>query len=84
MQLQGGRTLSENLADLPRACDRGCKRNSKGDPYYWIGYKLNLEVADASVPVSAILTSASMHDSQAAIPCAQRVQALDELKDSAL
>jgi hypothetical protein len=87
LDLQGARTLAENLAELPGHCDRGCKRNSKGDPYYWVGYKLHLETTDGGVPVSAILTSASLHDSQAAIPLAQmsaqRVTALYELKDSA-
>lgn len=87
LDLQGGRTLEENLADLPRACDRGCKRNSKRDPYYWHGFKLHLETSDAGVPVSAILTSASVNDNQAAIPLAQmsarRVRALYELKDAA-
>lgn len=87
LELQGGRMLAENLADLPRVCDRGCKRNSKRDPYYWRGYKLHLETSDSGVPVSALLTSASLHDGQAAIPLAQlsarRVTALYELKDSA-
>ncbi len=87
LDLQGGRTLEENLADLPMACDRGRKRNSKGDSYCWVGYKLHLDVTDAGVPVSSILTSASLHDNQAAIPLAQmstrRVTALYELKDAA-
>ena len=32
LELQPGRTLAENLADLPARCDAGCKRNSTPDP----------------------------------------------------
>ena len=71
LEVQGGRSVEENLADLPRACDCGAKKNSKGHNQYWRGYKLHLDVADGEIPVSAILTSASLHDSQAAIPLAQ-------------
>lgn len=34
----------------------------------WNGYKLHIDTADCGIPVSALLTSASMHDSLAAIP----------------
>ena len=71
LDLQGGRSLTENLADLPTACDIGCKRNSKGHQECWIGYKLHLDTIDGDIPVSAILTSASVNDSQVAIPLAQ-------------
>lgn len=60
--------LSEMLADLPRGCDVGGKKNSKGNPEWWIGYKLHLDVDDNGIPLTALVTSASMHDSQAAIP----------------
>jgi hypothetical protein len=87
LELQPQRSLAENLADLPRVCDIGCKANSKGHTEYWVGYKLHLDCIDGDIPVSAILTSASVHDSQAAIPLAQmtaqRVTALYELMDSA-
>ncbi len=56
------------LADLPTGGDVGAKRNAKGFRHAWAGYKLHLDVADADIPVAAILTSASPHDSQAAIP----------------
>ena len=55
----------------PRACDWGCKKNSQSKQECWRGYKLHLDVIDGDIPVSAILTSASLHDSQAAIPLAQ-------------
>lgn len=87
LQLQPGRSLAENLADLPCVCDSGSKRGSQGQPVYWRGYKLHLDVIDGDIPVSAILTSASTHDSQAAIPLmqmsAQRVQSLYQLMDAA-
>jgi hypothetical protein len=87
LALQPERSLAENLAGLPQPCDIGCKKNSKGHTEHWIGYKLHLDVMDGDIPVSAILTSASVHDSQAAIPLAQmsaqRVTALYELMDAA-
>ena len=57
------------LADLPRACDVGSKRNAKGHTTSWIGYKLHVDTADGGIPISCIMTSASTHDSQVAIPC---------------
>jgi hypothetical protein len=87
LQLQPARTLSENLADLPRVCDSGAKKGSKGHMEYWRGYKLHLDIIDGDIPISAVLTSASTHDTQAAIPLtqmsAQRVQALYQLMDAA-
>lgn len=87
LELQPARTLAENLADLPARCDVGCKRNSKGHQESWIGYKLHLDTIDGDFPVSAVLTSASVHDSQVAIPLAQltaqRVTSLYDLMDSA-
>ena len=61
-------TLEEMLKDLPIACNRGSKKNSQGFIETWIGYKLHIDTADDGIPVSAILTSASLHDSQVAIP----------------
>ena len=60
------------LADLPARCDVGTKTNSKGFKESWIGDKLHLDVADGMVPVSAVLTAASTHDSQAALPLARK------------
>jgi hypothetical protein len=69
-RLQRQRTMSlpEMLADLPQACNLGGKKDSKGNNQYWRGYKLHLDVADGQIPISAVLTSASVHDSQVAIP----------------
>ena len=87
LELQPARTRAENLADLPVRCDVGCKRNSQGHQTSWIGYKLHLDTVDGDFPVSAVLTSASGHDSQVAIPLAQmtaqRVTSLYDLMDSA-
>ena len=87
LEQQPTRSLAENLADLPRQCAVGCKRNSKGHQETWIGYKLHLDSIDAEFPVSAILTGAAVHDSQVAIPLAQmtaqRVTSLYDLMDSA-
>ncbi len=81
------RDLQTNLADLPTACDWGCKKNSQGKVECWRGYKLHVDVIDGDIPVSGILTSASLHDSQAAIPLAQmsaeRVTSLYDLADAA-
>jgi hypothetical protein len=53
----------------------------------WIGYKLHIDAADGGIPLSCILTSASLHDSQVAIPLAtmtaERVTNLYDLMDSA-
>jgi hypothetical protein len=79
--------LPEMLADLPRQCDLGGKKDSHGNDHYWRGYKLHWDVADGQIPISAVLTSASVHDSQVAIPLAtistQRVTYFYELMDSA-
>ena len=79
--------LDAMLEDLPKACDVGTKRNSKGYKKSWIGYKLHIDAADGHIPISCILTSASLHDSQVAIPLAevtnQQVNSLYDLMDSA-
>ena len=82
-----GLSLPEMLADLPRHCDIGVKRNAKGFQVKWTGYKLHIDTADGDIPVSCILTSASVHDSQAAIPLATmtaaRLTSCYDLMDSA-
>jgi Transposase DDE domain/Transposase domain (DUF772) len=79
--------LADMLADLPQQCDSGAKKNSHGNEHYWSGYKLHLDVADGQIPISAVLTSASVHDSQVAIPLAtissQRVTYFYEVMDAA-
>lgn len=87
LELQPKRTLKENIDDLPSSCDWGTKKNSNGKRYTWKGYKLHLDVSDAGIPLSAVITSASVHDSQVAIPLMQmsseRVINLYDLMDAA-
>jgi hypothetical protein len=87
IEQQRTQSLDEMRAGLPTQCDVGVKRNSKGFKETWIGYKLHLDTANGIVPVAAILTAASTHDSQVAIPLArtseQRVVWLYDLMDSA-
>jgi hypothetical protein len=87
LEQQSHMTLPQMLNDLPKVCDVGTKKNSKGHKETWIGYKLHLDTADGGIPISCILTSASLHDSQVAIPLAamteERVTHLYELMDSA-
>jgi hypothetical protein len=86
LKRQRSMKLPEMLADLPRQCDLGGKQDSHGNVRYWRGYKLHLDVADGQIPISAVLTSASVHDSQVAIPLAtmstQKVTYLYDVMDS--
>ena len=87
IEQQRTQSLDEMRAGLPTQCDVGVKRNSKGFRETWIGYKLHLDTANGIIPIAAILTAASTHDSQVAIPLArtseQRVVWLYDLMDSA-
>ena len=87
IERQRHQKLDRMLRELPSQCDIGAKKSSQGHEQYWRGYKLHLDVADGQLPISCLLTSASLHDSQAAIPLmtitAQRVTHLYELMDSA-
>jgi len=73
---------------LPTGCDWDDKRNRKGVPEYWAGFKFYITFGDGGVPLAAILTLASVHDSQVAIPLMQMaafrgVTVLYDLQDSA-
>jgi hypothetical protein len=85
-QAAGLMTLSEMIKDLPVCCDVGQKTSPKGYKQIWVGYKFHLSVDDHGIPLVGLLTSASMCDSQAAIPLAlmtnQRVQNLYDLMDA--
>lgn len=88
-RLERQRTMNtqEMIIDLPTCCDIGTKINSKGYKESWRGYKLHMDIADGDIPVTALLTAASVHDSQAALPLSRltgkRVTYLYELMDSA-
>ncbi len=84
---QRDQSAEEALKELPVLCDRGTKKNSKGFKKTWIGYKLHADVNDCGLPVSLVLTAASVHDSQVAIPLMKmssaKVDYLYDLMDSA-
>ena len=87
LELQRGKSLTELLKELPRECDYGNKCNAQGCKNGWNGYKLHIDTTDCGVPVSALLSSASMHDSLAAMPLAmmtaERVTNCYDLMDAA-
>lgn len=87
LERQPGMSLEAMLRDLPQHCAVGTKRNAKGHQESWTGYKLHLDVADGGIPISCLLTAASLHDSQVAIPLASmtaaRITNLYDLMDSA-
>ena len=84
---QRTQTLAQMISDIPTACDRGTKCNAQGYKISWNGYKLHIDTADCGVPIAALLSSASMHDSRAAIPLSlistDRVTYLYEVMDAA-
>ena len=87
IRCQRQQSLAQMLEAIPTTCDRGTKCNAQGYKVSWNGYKLHLDTADCGVPIAALLSSASMHDSLAAIPLslisAQRVTNLYDLMDAA-
>lgn len=87
IERQMRQTSEESLKEIPVQCDAGTKKNSKGHKESWIGYKLHADVNDCGLPINIELTSASVHDSQAAIPMMQttssRVDYLYDVMDSA-
>jgi Transposase domain (DUF772)/Transposase DDE domain len=87
LERQSTQNVDQMIAELPTACDVGSKKNSKGYKETWIGYKLHLDVASGQIPVSYVLTSASVHDSQVAIPLmtmtSARIPYLYDLMDAA-
>jgi DNA-binding transcriptional regulator of glucitol operon len=77
----------EAIAELPRVCNVGSKKDSKGNSHSWTGWKAHIDWADGGVPLNVLTTSASLHDSQVAIPMARvtaaRATSLYDLMDSA-
>ena len=39
------------MAELPRVCEAGFKPNSTEQKEYWIGYKLQVDIADGQIPI---------------------------------
>jgi IS5 family transposase len=87
LERQIGQSVEEALSELSTLCDVGAKKNAKGKLEYWVGYKAHIDTADYGLPVNVVTTSASVHDSQVAIPMArrtaERVSVLYELMDAA-
>jgi hypothetical protein len=87
LEKQKTMSLDDMVMDLPKACDIGAKQNAKGLLICWKGYKFHIDTADGQIPISCLLTSASLHDSQVALPLAlmtkQRVTNLYDLMDAA-
>ncbi len=87
IQRQKDMSIEEMLEDLPKACDFGKKKSANGNMIVWKGYKLHSAVDGHCVPLAAIVTSASLHDSQAGIPLAAKAnevcKSLYDLMDSA-
>jgi Transposase DDE domain/Transposase domain (DUF772) len=86
IEKQRSQSLPEILSNLATVCDIGTKCNAQGFKNSWKGYKLHLDTNAFGVPISAILTSASVHDSQVAIPLTlmskSRVTNLYDLMDA--
>ena len=84
---QVNQSAEEAISELPVVCDRGTKKNAQGYKISWNGYKLHLDTNDIGLPISALVTSASLHDSQAAIPLIKltsgKVTYLYDLMDAA-
>ena len=71
IERQADRPYRESLKEIPTACDVGSKVNAKGYKESWIGYKFHIDVTESGFPITTVLTSASLHDSQVAIPMMQ-------------
>lgn len=68
MQLKEDLQTSQNK--LPISCDHGSKKMPNGFLTFWKGYKFHVAIDDQCIPLAAILTSASLNDSEVAIPLA--------------
>ncbi len=61
-------TTEEMCSLLSVQCSVGVKRNAKGYKETWRGGKLHISAVDGDIPVTAIFTGASVHDSSVALP----------------
>ena len=79
--------LEVSLENVPKTYSCGCKKNSKGNVSFWYGYKLHLDVSDYGFPLSAVVSSAHVADSQVALilekMTEKKVQSCYSLMDSA-
>ncbi len=77
----------EMLSLISTESNTSIKQNSKGNRYRWTGGKLHLSVVDGDIPITAIYSSASVHDSSLALPLikesSQKINYLYDLADAA-
>jgi len=77
----------EMLSLIKTECNTSIKQNSKGNRHRWIGGKLHLSVVDGDIPITALYSSATVHDSSLALPLikqsSQKVTYLYDLADAA-
>ena len=87
LDLQMKQSAEEALRTLPNTCDFGTKMDTSGHKHTWKGWKAHIDWADGNIPINVVTTSASVHDSQVAIPMArrtaERITSLYDLMDSA-
>jgi hypothetical protein len=87
LEKQVNQSLDEMLKELSAVCDIGKKMNSQGICIKWRGYKLHIDTANGGIPISVLLTSASVHDSGCALPLSRmtglKVNYLYEIMDAA-
>ena len=80
-------SLAQIKAELPTRCDRSTRSNARDYKNSCNGYKLHVDVTDSGIPISTLLSSASLHDSKAAIALsmmsAARVTHLYDVMDAA-
>ena len=66
-------SFEEALSELPEQCDWGIKRDTDGNTYRWRGYKAHISWGDNMMPLCCFTSSASLHDSQVAIPLMKKL-----------
>ncbi|WP_294956567.1 transposase [Sulfurovum sp.] len=80
-------TCEEMLSLISTQCDVGIKQNAKGYRHTWIGGKLHMTVVDGDIPIAAMYSSASIHDSSLAMPmikdASSKINYLYDLQDAA-
>lgn len=86
-QQENMKSTEEMLSLIGTQCDTSIKQNSKGNRYRWTGGKLHLSVVDGDIPITAIYSAASVHDSSLALPLiketSRKVHYLYDLQDAA-
>jgi hypothetical protein len=87
LDVQLEQSADEAVSNLSKVCNWGCKADTSGHSYSWKGWKVHVDWADGIIPINVMTTSASVHDSQVAIPMTKQTSSLIthlyELMDSA-